>query len=67
MGLFSTLFKSKPKKLAETRLGSFKLIYSENGKNKWSTVKNEPILTVQGSSDAPDNSHLIFLKTWIMK
>jgi hypothetical protein len=62
MGLFSNIFKSKPKKIAETRLGSFTLMYCRKGKNIWSNTNSEVLMSVRGSENEPDNEQLNFLE-----
>ena len=62
MGLFSNLFKAKPKKIVETQLGSFILTYSKGEKNIWLNNKSQISLSVRGTENEPDIIHLNFLK-----
>jgi hypothetical protein len=64
MGLFSNLFKTKPKANCETPLGSFILVYSKRNKNTWSNNSSEVLLSVRGSTTEPDADQLQFLKSW---
>ena len=48
MGLFSKLFKPKPKKVVETQLGQFTLVYHKKGKCTWSNNNGEYLRSVRG-------------------
>ena len=64
MGLFSNLFRSKPKPTCDTPLGSFTLIYSSKFKNTWSNNNKDILLSVQGSTTEPNAAQVMFLENW---
>jgi hypothetical protein len=63
MGLFSNIFKSKPKKGVETRVGFFTLTYSKGNKNVWRNSNSERSMSVRGTEFEPDKAQLIFLES----
>jgi hypothetical protein len=64
MGIFSNLFKSKPKATYNTPFGLFTLIYNKRNKNTWSNNRSEVLLSVRGSTIEPDTNQLQFLENW---
>ena len=64
MGIFSNLFKSKPKPVYNTALGLFTFTYSKGNKNTWSNNNSEILLSVRGSKTEPDENQLKFLENW---
>lgn len=62
MGLFSNIFKPKPKKIVETQLGSFTLTYSKGNKNIWINNKSGLLMSVRGTANEPDAAQLAFLE-----
>lgn len=64
MGLFSNLFKSKPKVTFENPLGLFTLVYSKKNRNTWTNKSGEILLSVRGSTTSPDADQLKFLQEW---
>jgi len=64
MGLFSSLFKPRPKAACETPIGLFTLTYSKGNNNLWSTNSGEVLLSVKGSATQPDVNQLKFLETY---
>lgn len=63
MGLFSNIFKTKEKRVVETQLGTFTLVYSKRNKNTWSKSSNDITLSIQGTETEPDRAQLKFLES----
>ena len=64
MGLFSNLFKSKPKVTFDSPLGLFTLVYSKGNRNTWNNKSGEILLSVRGTATQPDADQLKFLEEW---